>query len=735
MADASAECELRYDAADAFQAPVAPDYAQAVRFFDALYREHGALIHFRAVPEPARTGQDGKKEPPRNLHYLFDDNFADTLRGFLEWCAIDSRAAFFLPGVVTAGGTGKADVTQLPAVVVDFDKGDPADSLAKVEALLGPATIVVESGGKTEHGPKLHAYWKLDEPARGAAIETACRAREELAKQFGGDPAFKQAAQVIRIPGSVHFKNGAKLVTLRTVRDASYSLAEIAGKLGVSAAGSSAQPSPSGDYFNFNTAAPALPSNVERALTAPVHEGAVDDVTRFDAAGAAIGHFIRMAREGRYSVEEAWQAAKDWNQATLVPPWEEERLRNDFERLLRIDQKSKGPFIPPAIEVKASGGSIRNWKVSRFVGTPPARKWLVEGLIPLATPGVFAAVGDAGKSMMALNLALQVASAPTADPYFDTSSPRFFGCPVVARGAAVILTAEDDTGEVHRRLAALADDAVRASADLYVRPMLSDGGARAIIADGPAGPQPTPFWSELRADLSSIPDLRLIVLDPLSHFAAVKLDNDNQAASMLMAMVGALAEETGAAVMLVHHMGKNAMPTDLTDARGAIRGASALVDNGRWALAMWEATGEDVAQTLNALGEQDRSQQAGVVYRGGLAKGNAPGVKTLRTLRRHATTGLLEDVTDLVKAGTPKQAEVDAVVVAALKDAKFKDPRFSFTGGDKRFHEALCIALKGREVKVPRVKANDMFERLLDQGAIVAMEGRANGRPLYEPKI
>ena len=75
-----------------------------------------------------------------------------------------------LPGVVKPNGRFKQDVLALPAVLADFDKGDPAASLAATEELFGPATVVVESGGLTADAcPKLHAYWRLNELATGAA--------------------------------------------------------------------------------------------------------------------------------------------------------------------------------------------------------------------------------------------------------------------------------------------------------------------------------------------------------------------------------------------------------------------------------------------------------------------------------------------------------------------------------------------------------------------------------------
>lgn len=756
-------------------APVAaptmePDVKQALTFFATLFPTgRGESIHFRGVSEP----KDNRSN--QNLHYALDENFSTNLGGFLEWCAVDGRAAFFLPGVVQGHGTGKADVISLPAILIDFDKGNPDESLSKAEALIGPATLVVESGGRTEHGPKLHAYWRLDKPATGEEIAQACALRETLARQFGGDPAFKQPAQVIRLPGSLHFKNGVKRVSLRTVRpERTVNLGSVAGRVrGLSVspdAGSTSATNapqlglsvgtsddPSGSRtddgatrmgsvgaassawsFDFNGDAEPIGNSVDRALTAPVHEGGVDELTRFEAAGKAIGHFIRMVREGRMEPDEAWLATKEWNVATLVPPWSEQRLRNDFDRLVRADVAERGPLVavqPVAQTTHAQGWSLVDWRADRFQGRAPERRWLVEGLIPSGTAGLFAAVGDAGKSMLALKLALQITTAPTvpAGPV-DVASPVFFGQPVTARGAAVVLTAEDDADEVHRRLNGLDPTFARAGRPLYIIPMLATGGARSILVDGPAGPVQTEFWQELRAQLLAIPDLKLVVLDPLSSFVSADINKDNVAGAALMTMLGELATTSGASVMMVHHFAKAVVPTGLSDARTAIRGAGALVDNGRWAVAMWEADQDKAYAVLKSMGQPERANQSGVVYFGGLAKGNAPGAKTLRTLVRSMSAGVLEDVTDNLAALVPRSDEVDDLVHRALVQHKMDKPRWSFPLSKNSVERYIKPVLVQQKIDVSVRQMTAAVERLLARGLIRETDG-GGATPRYEPVL
>ena len=69
-------------------------------------------------------------------------------------------------------GTAKTrDIAEGLALVVELDDGDTAAVLARLEALIGPPTLVVFSGGEWidpetgEVHPKRHAYWRLCEPA------------------------------------------------------------------------------------------------------------------------------------------------------------------------------------------------------------------------------------------------------------------------------------------------------------------------------------------------------------------------------------------------------------------------------------------------------------------------------------------------------------------------------------------------------------------------------------------
>jgi hypothetical protein len=92
---------------------------------------------------------------------------------------------------------------------------------AKLEQLLGAATVVVESGGEWidpdtgELKPRLHVHYRLKVPARGEeALAKLKMARELATKIVGGDASNINAVHPIRWPGSWHRKGAPKLARI-----------------------------------------------------------------------------------------------------------------------------------------------------------------------------------------------------------------------------------------------------------------------------------------------------------------------------------------------------------------------------------------------------------------------------------------------------------------------------------------------------------------------------------------
>ncbi|MGM4980867.1 bifunctional DNA primase/polymerase [Rhizobium sp. 11_C7_N12_5] len=356
--------------------------------------------------------------------------------------------------------------------------------------------------------------------------------------------------------------------------------------------------------------------------------------------------------------------------------------------------------------------SIFDWPASRFVGDPPPIEYLVDGVIPLGVPGMVSAMGDTGKSFAMLELHRRVAFGQ------GLLAPDVFGGRVNATGTSVMITSEDDAGEVHRRIAALDAKAERdgaAGRKMIVVPLPSAGGARAFWReDRKKGLIETDDYLRICDELSSITDLRLVTFDPLASFAHLPLNEDPAAGQFVCTSLSRLASETGATVLVAHHMRKTQKPIEnLGDARDAIRGTSALVDGVRLAYAMWPA---DEARAKRVCKEIGQEYIANKIVLGGIVKTNGPAKRLVSTLVRNEF-GLLVDRTSNIGAALPAQGDLLAALVIAVEGAATSGQPFTKTGatGLYAMRERLPEELRG----VSRHRLEGLAATAIERGELV----------------
>ena len=365
-----------------------------------------------------------------------------------------------------------------------------------------------------------------------------------------------------------------------------------------------------------------------------------------------------------------------------------------------------------AVPAETKPFSIFDWPASRFVGEPPAVEYLVEGVIPLGVPGMVSAMGDTGKSFAMLELHRRVAFGQ------GMFAPDVFGGRVTATGTSVMITSEDDASEVHRRIAALDAKEERngtAGEKMIVVPLPSAGGARAFWReDRKKGLIETDDYLRICDELRSIPDLRLVTFDPLASFAHLPLNEDPTAGQFVCTSLSRLASETGATVLVAHHMRKSQKPIEtLGDARDAIRGTSALVDGVRLAYAMWPAEEARAKRVCKDIGQE---YEANKVVLGGIVKTNGPAKRLISTLVRNEF-GLLVDRTSSIGAAAPPQGDLLAALIIAVEGAATSGQPFTKTGatGLYAMRERLPMELRG----VSRHRLEGLATTAIERGDIV----------------
>jgi len=199
--------------------------AEAIeRFVHALFRyaEPGSYVSLRAF------GEKGDDRPQVECHQIVDSR--DRLN-LLSQAAIAmvTRAAqaaepkVFCSPIATfknAHGARETDLANGLALSFDLDVA-PNAGRQTLESILGPATVVVASGGQWtdpitgEVQPKLHLYWRLTEATQDKEWHAKLkRARALGARLVNGDASNTPLVHPIRWPGSWHRKKEPQLVQI-----------------------------------------------------------------------------------------------------------------------------------------------------------------------------------------------------------------------------------------------------------------------------------------------------------------------------------------------------------------------------------------------------------------------------------------------------------------------------------------------------------------------------------------
>ena len=378
-----------------------PDRAQIATFLDVVFGYCDGWVPLRGFIDKGQ-GLDGR---PHNAWIEADAALVGKAFNFATWAAREGAAFYVVPGTVTAHGQAKAtDLKQMQTILVDLDAGDIAAKLEHLIRHLGEPTLIVESGGRTSEGvDKLHVWWRLSEPAEGDDIGLVCRLRGDIAVKVGGDTRFRSAHQPIRLAGSIYHKGGVKrLVNIRRhAPHVEVSLADLAEAVDAMPplAGVGSDPGPV-------TSKPAIGD----ILVNPVREGGEDGWTRFQGASAAMGHYIRLAHEGRISRDDAWEAICQYNAAMLRPSWPLERLAAEAQRLWRLHEERHGPALERL--PNAPMAALPTFTLAALLDdTSPMPDDLIAPRV--LTPGGMLVLGGApkvGKSDFLINLLVHMAA-------------------------------------------------------------------------------------------------------------------------------------------------------------------------------------------------------------------------------------------------------------------------------------------------------------------------------------
>jgi hypothetical protein len=394
------------------------------------------------------------------------------------------------------GGGDKEHCEETPALWADIDfKTIPEEEAWRlVQQFPIPPSVIIASGGG------LHVYWLLTRPvpASDPGIEPILRG---LARALRGDSSAAELARVMRLPGGLNWKytpaRPCRVLEADWARR--YTLADF-------------------EMFRDESRGHA---NVNSDGAGKIREGHRNSFL-MSLAGS-----LRHRGLDEATIAVALLAI---NHERCEPPLPESEVRN-----IAKNARKYAPGAGPE-------GSERLARLECYASiVPKPLRWLWRGRIPAGKVSLLVGDPDLGKSLITVDIAARIA---TGTPFPD-------GAPCEL-GSAITLSAEDDPEDTIRpRLDAAGANVSRVHCLRGVRVVLRDGTQ-------------TERGFSLEADIVALedavkrtPDVRLIVIDPISAYLGNTDSHNNAQVRGLLAPLADLAARTGVAILGVTHLRKS----------------------------------------------------------------------------------------------------------------------------------------------------------------------------------
>ncbi len=363
---------------------------------------------------------------------------------------------------------------------------------------------------------------------------------------------------------------------------------------------------------------------------------------------------------------------------------------------------------------------IADFTGEMFVSDPPELKFIVNNTIPRGVVGLLSAMGDTGKGMLLLDLALKICQSK------DVIPQKAFGNLVTTTGSVVIFAGEDTSDEIHRRLHKLMPSGLNEKIDcskLHIIPLPNAGGPFAIAKKCRNSDEfcLTEEFLSVKSQLEAISDLALIVFDPLACFAGLDINADPRAASYITGQLAALATNTNATVIIAHHIRKNDGISTPQEARDAIRGTTAIVDGVRFAIAFWANTAEE-KKIFAELGQDYRPNAC---FKGAVVKANFGAARMVRNYIRSETRAVLEEVPVKILPKTLSAEEFDKLLISAIQKAQGTGYPFAVSGISGLYENREKLPMELQEASRDYIR--NAAKRLLGDGKIIKINQTGSG--------
>lgn len=346
-----------------------------------------------------------------------------------------------------------------------------------------------------------------------------------------------------------------------------------------------------------------------------------------------------------------------------------------FFQWLKDGQATEEDFEMLATLVEACGNDVAAVAdaIRRTNAAPTRTSFLVPGLIPRGAITLLLGDKKHGKSAIAMELAVDTAQ----------RTPRWLGFPLNAdlSGFAVYLLGEDALGEAAHR----------------IQRMTGQPGLPILLNVIP--PDQTEI-DELLSRLAS-QKIALLVVDPCRKYHHGNEDSSDTI-SELFTKLETFARAKNCAVLVLHHLKRNAHPRNVADLATLYRGSSVHVDRPRVVLGLRHSKGETELGIPNPEGVPLHNFPASEMFAG------VRRLKRDEATFRHVPIGAISNETKQVSAD-----EIERVYSAATR--MLKEGRHVTRTGRAGIFEGRPPEASG----ISRARTRDAIDMLVAEGRLI----------------
>lgn len=521
----------------AFMARFAPHKPMIRAFVNALFKhaDAGTYVSLRAF--------HGDSKPWSSRHWrsvkLDGKSFAalvDAAAVLAGKCANAPERPVFCPPIAcfrSARGASERNLACGLVLTVELDKNAQA-ARELLESILGPATVVVASGGKWtnpdtgEISDKLHLHWRLSEPTRDGDAHTKLKEARRIAAQLvGADGTAINPVHPLRWPGSWHRKESPRLACIIALNDDAEielddALARLRGEAaaaGIEIGSNASANTLTADIRDVAAALAVIPNDDEEWVW---WNNKIMLATWSATRGSEAGYRAFALWSAKPEKDDPAATRERWDEISRSPP---DRIGAGtlFYEAFKADPHWRKPSEGDVFDVPESRLQFLS---PEECAAAPARGYIVKGLI---APGDVACIfgpPGVGKSAVAPFIAYHVTLGDAVFALRTKPGVVFYVAAEDAHGMASRITA------LRRRFG----EATKFRLITGLTDLLADDSPdRAVLLDAIAEQRPV-----------------LIIIDTLAMAFCDLDENDGKDMRRVVAVARSLTEH-GAAVVLIHH--------------------------------------------------------------------------------------------------------------------------------------------------------------------------------------